>query len=88
MVSPLVVSNTRDPLPLGRSIREEHSPVQVFLIWYLLKPEDSGVISQASDSSTVRIGFEPIGRFAGALRDPFNALEPKTAMYHLLPLLR
>jgi len=34
--------------------------------------------------STVRIGFEPIGRFAGTPRDPFNTLEPARAMAHLL----
>lgn len=34
--------------------------------------------------STVRIGFEPIGRMAGTPRDPFNTLQPATAMAHLL----
>lgn len=33
--------------------------------------------------STVRIGFEPIGRLAGTSRDPFNALGPAKVVQHL-----
>lgn len=35
-------------------------------------------------TSTVRVGYEPIGRFAGTSRDPFNTLEPARAMAHLM----
>lgn len=37
-----------------------------------------------ADTSTVRIGLEPIGRLAGTSSDPFNALKPARAMAHLL----
>ncbi|KZL84071.1 aromatic prenyltransferase [Colletotrichum incanum] len=38
----------------------------------------------AANKSTIRVGFEPIGIFAGTAKDPFNQIEPGVAISRLL----
>lgn len=57
--------------PFGSFCNDDFSPVELSWNFYAGK-------------STVQISFEPIGRFAGTSKDPFNVLEPARVMSHLL----
>jgi len=64
-------TNPNAPPPFDSFCNDDFSPVELSCNFH-------------ANRSTVRIGFEPIGRCAGTPRDPFNTLEPARAMAHLL----